>query len=100
MEEDRADAATGPSLCSWAAGEPRRRQRVHRAGVRAVRLAAAILEVEAWLLVVPLVAWLAVLLPWYRHREALPAAGHQRGMYRALAAWAITDLVVLLVFAR
>ena len=62
--------------------------------------AAAVLEVRAWLLVVPLVAWVAVLLPWYRQREALPAAGHQRGMYRALAAWAITDLVVLLVFAR
>jgi 4-hydroxybenzoate polyprenyltransferase len=62
--------------------------------------AAAVLEVRAWLLVVPLVAWLAVLLPWYRHRKALSAAGHQRGMYRALAAWAITDLVVLLVFAR
>jgi hypothetical protein len=52
------------------------------------------------LLVGPLIAWLAVLLPWYRRREALPAAGHQRGMYRALAAWAMTDLVVLLVFAR
>jgi lycopene elongase/hydratase (dihydrobisanhydrobacterioruberin-forming) len=62
--------------------------------------AAAVLEVRAWWLVVPLVAWLGVLLPWYRQREALPAAGHQRGMYRALAAWAITDLVVLLVFAR
>jgi 4-hydroxybenzoate polyprenyltransferase len=62
--------------------------------------AAAVLEVRAWWLAVPLVAWLGVLLPWYRQREALPAAGHQRGMYRALAAWAITDLVVLLVFAR
>jgi lycopene elongase/hydratase (dihydrobisanhydrobacterioruberin-forming) len=62
--------------------------------------AAAVLGVQGWLLLVPLVAWLAVLLPWYRRREALPAAGHQRGMYRALAAWAVTDLVVLLVFAR
>ena len=61
---------------------------------------AAVLDVRAWLLVVPLVAWLAVLLPWYRRRAALPAAGHQRGMYRALVAWAVTDLVVLLVFAR
>ena len=61
--------------------------------------AVALLGVQGWLLLVPLVAWLAVLLPWYRRREALPAAGHQRGMYRALAAWALTDLVVLLVFA-
>jgi len=62
--------------------------------------AAAVLDVRAWLLVVPLIAWLAVLLPWYRRRETLAAAGHQRGMYRALVAWAVTDLVVLLVFAR
>ncbi len=62
--------------------------------------AAAVLGVRAWLLVVPLVAWVAVLVPWYRRREALPAPAHQRGMYRALAAWAVTDLVVLLVFAR
>jgi len=62
--------------------------------------AAAVLDVRASPLVVPLVAWLAVLLPWYRRRETLPAAGHQRGMYRALVAWAVTDLVVLLVFAR
>ena len=62
--------------------------------------AAAVLHVRAWLLVVPLIAWLAVLLPWYRRRATLAAAGHQRGMYRALVAWAVTDLVVLLVFAR
>src|SRR5207302_8117375 len=62
--------------------------------------AAVVLGVRAWLLVVPLVAWVAVLVPWYRRREALPAPAHQRGMYRALAAWAVTDLVVLLVFAR
>lgn len=62
--------------------------------------AAVLLQVRAWLLAVPLVAWLAVLVPWYRQREALPAAAHQRGMYRALAAWAATDLAVLLVFAR
>jgi 4-hydroxybenzoate polyprenyltransferase len=62
--------------------------------------AAAVLRVRPWLLVVPLAAWLAVLAPWYRGRETLSAAGHQRGMYRALAAWAITDVVILLVFAR
>jgi 4-hydroxybenzoate polyprenyltransferase len=62
--------------------------------------AAVVLRVRGSLLVAPLAAWLAVLTPWYRRREALRAADHQRGMYRALAAWAITDLVVLLVFAR
>lgn len=62
--------------------------------------AAAVLDVRAWLLAVPFVGWLAVLLPWYRRRETLSPGGHQRGMYRALVAWAVTDLVVLLVFAR
>jgi len=62
--------------------------------------AAALLGVGAWPLVVPLATWLAVLGAWYGRREALSPAGHQRGMYRALAAWAVTDLVVLLVFAR
>src|SRR6266536_973201 len=62
--------------------------------------ATAVLRIPGSPLVVPFAAWLAVLVPWYRRREALPVAGHQRGMYRALAAWAMTDLVVLLVFAR
>src|SRR5438552_204927 len=62
--------------------------------------AAAVLRVRAWLLGVPLAAWLAVLVPWYRRREVLIPADHQRRMYRALAAWAMTDLAVLLVFAR
>jgi len=64
--------------------------------------AAARLDVGAWGLAlgVPLAAWLAVLLPWYRGRRAWTPREHQRGMYRALATWALTDLVVLLVFAR
>ncbi len=62
--------------------------------------AAAVLHMTAWPLVVPLTAWLAVLLPWYRRRDGLPAVAHQRGMYRALGAWALTDVVVLLLFAR
>jgi hypothetical protein len=49
---------------------------------------------------VALGAWLAVLLPWYRgHARWLPGE-HQRGMYRALFAWALTDVVILVVFAR
>lgn len=62
--------------------------------------AAMVLRVTAWWLLVPLVAWLAVLVPWYRQRETLPPAAQQRGMYRALGAWGLTDLTVLLVFAR
>lgn len=62
--------------------------------------AAAVVRVRAWLLALPLLAWLAVLVPWYRRRDGLPRAAHQRGMYRALAAWAVTDVAVLLVFAR
>jgi len=41
-----------------------------------------------------LASWLAVLLPWFRRAEGLPPAAHQRGMYLALGAWAVTDLAV------
>ena len=54
----------------------------------------------AWALAIALAAWLAVLLPWYRRYPTWTPSQHQRGMYQALAAWAVTDLVVLLVFAR
>ena len=62
--------------------------------------ATEVLQVRAWPLLAPLAAWLAVLVPWYQRRDAMPAAGHQRRMYHALAAWGLTDLAVLLVFAR
>ena len=64
--------------------------------------ATARLQVGAWAvaLALPLVAWLAVLLPWYRGHPAWTPRDHQRGMYRALGAWALTDLAVLAVFAR
>jgi 4-hydroxybenzoate polyprenyltransferase len=51
------------------------------------------------LLALALGAWLALLLPWRRQASALRPAEHQRGMYRALVVWALTDLVVLLAFA-
>lgn len=50
-------------------------------------------------LLVPLALWLVVLLPWVAGHARWTAAQHQRGMYRALAAWAVTDLTVLFVFA-
>jgi 4-hydroxybenzoate polyprenyltransferase len=46
-------------------------------------------------LLVALGAWAAVLVPWRRHWSRLSPAQHERGMYRALAAWAVTDLVVV-----
>jgi 4-hydroxybenzoate polyprenyltransferase len=44
---------------------------------------------------IALLAWGAVLIPWRRRAEALDSPGHQRGMYLALGAWAVTDLAVL-----
>lgn len=43
-------------------------------------------------------AWGIVLLPWYRKSLVMEPAGHQRGMYRALMAWAVTDIVVVLAW--
>jgi 4-hydroxybenzoate polyprenyltransferase len=45
-----------------------------------------------------LLAWAAVLLPWRRSAERLGPAEHQRRMYLALGAWAITDAAVLLAW--
>jgi 4-hydroxybenzoate polyprenyltransferase len=62
--------------------------------------AAAMVGAAIWLLAVPLATWLAVLIPWFRNGAGWTPARHQRGMYQALAAWAVTDVVVLVVFAR
>jgi lycopene elongase/hydratase (dihydrobisanhydrobacterioruberin-forming) len=43
--------------------------------------------------------WLVVLVPWLRRHETMTPAEHQRGMYAALRAWAVTDVAVLLTFA-
>lgn len=45
-----------------------------------------------------LAAWLAVLVPWRRRQARLGPADHERGMYRALGAWAVTDLVAVLAW--
>jgi 4-hydroxybenzoate polyprenyltransferase len=50
-------------------------------------------------LAIPLAAWMAVLIPWYRRHNEMTPAEHQRGMYAALRAWAITDIAVLAIFA-
>jgi len=72
------------------------------AAFAALAWAAELLQVRAGgpVLVVPLAAWLGVLLPWRARHAVWSPAQHQRGMYRALAAWAVTDLTVLTVFAR
>jgi 4-hydroxybenzoate polyprenyltransferase len=59
------------------------------------------LGARAWrwpVLALALAGWLAVLLPWRRDARQFGIGDHQRGMYRALAAWALTDLVVLVTF--
>ena len=63
--------------------------------------AAIILPVQGrgYALLVPLVLWLMVLAPWLSRYAAWSPTQHQRGMYQALAAWAVTDLTVLFVFA-
>jgi 4-hydroxybenzoate polyprenyltransferase len=42
-----------------------------------------------------LLAWLAVLLPWLRGWRTWSDAQHEKGMYWALGAWAVTDLSLL-----
>lgn len=54
---------------------------------------------KALALLLPLALWLAVLLPWLVDHATRTPRQHQRGMYRALAAWAVTDVAVLYVFA-
>jgi len=51
------------------------------------------------LLAIALAGWLMVLWPWYRRHVAMTPAEHQRGMYAALAAWAVTDIAVIAAFA-
>jgi 4-hydroxybenzoate polyprenyltransferase len=56
---------------------------------------------EAWrwaALGFALLAWLAVLAPWRARADRLSPPEHQRRMYHALAAWATTDLAVVLVW--
>ena len=52
-----------------------------------------------WLaLGVALAGWLAVVLPWRARAGRMTPSQHQRRMYFALAAWAVTDLAVLLAW--
>ena len=51
-------------------------------------------------LAVTALAWGMVLVPWRVRGTRLTPADHQRGMYRALAAWALTDVVVVFGWGR
>jgi 4-hydroxybenzoate polyprenyltransferase len=56
---------------------------------------------EAWrwiMLGFAATGWALVLLPWLRGCREMSPAEHQRGMYRALFAWALTDLAVVLAW--
>ena len=50
-------------------------------------------------LAVALLAWLAVLVPWTARAEGMAPPAHKRGMYLALAAWAVTDAAAVVAFA-
>jgi lycopene elongase/hydratase (dihydrobisanhydrobacterioruberin-forming) len=43
-------------------------------------------------------AWGLVLLPWVTRAAVMGTREHQRGMYRALLAWAVTDLVIVVAW--
>jgi lycopene elongase/hydratase (dihydrobisanhydrobacterioruberin-forming) len=45
------------------------------------------------------VVWAAVLGTWLVSHRGMTADQHKRGMYRALAAWAVTDIAVVVAFA-
>jgi lycopene elongase/hydratase (dihydrobisanhydrobacterioruberin-forming) len=44
-------------------------------------------------------AWGVVLIPWLLRWRDMTAQDHQHGMYRALFAWALTDIAVVLAWA-
>jgi 1,4-dihydroxy-2-naphthoate octaprenyltransferase len=44
-------------------------------------------------------SWSVVLFPWLAAHQRMTPDEHQKGMYAALVAWAITDLAVIAAFA-
>ncbi len=44
-------------------------------------------------------SWGVLLLTWIRRHGSMGMREHQRGMYQALAAWALTDVVVVIAWA-
>jgi hypothetical protein len=69
-------------------------------GLAAARSRWSAAELWRWLLVIAAgLAWAIVLISWLLRVQRMSPAQHQRGMYRALAAWAITDLAVVLAWS-
>jgi lycopene elongase/hydratase (dihydrobisanhydrobacterioruberin-forming) len=69
-------------------------------GSAAVRAGWSAGERWRWLvLVLAALAWAVVLLTWLRGQRRMNPQQHQHGMYRALLAWAITDVAVVLAWA-
>lgn len=52
-----------------------------------------------WPLICAASAWGLVLFRWLRREREMSPRDHQRGMYRALVAWAVTDVAVVLAWA-
>jgi lycopene elongase/hydratase (dihydrobisanhydrobacterioruberin-forming) len=52
-----------------------------------------------WALWVACALWVLVLGTWLVKHRRMSGDGHKRGMYRALAAWAVTDGAVVIAFA-
>jgi 4-hydroxybenzoate polyprenyltransferase len=50
------------------------------------------------LLALSAAGWVVLLLTWLRRHRSMGEQEHQRGMYLALAAWALTDLIVVLAW--
>jgi 4-hydroxybenzoate polyprenyltransferase len=46
-------------------------------------------------LVAALLVWMVVLIPWYVHYRGVDVNYEKRGFYRALYAWALTDILVV-----
>jgi len=47
--------------------------------------------------IVSLGAWLVVILPWLKNWRSWSMHQHENGMYRGLVAWAITDILLLIL---
>jgi 4-hydroxybenzoate polyprenyltransferase len=52
-----------------------------------------------WALMFSGAVWFVVLGLWLVLHKRMRSAGHKRGMYRALIAWAVTDVAVIAAFA-
>jgi 4-hydroxybenzoate polyprenyltransferase len=55
---------------------------------------------RAALLFAAAATWTLILLPWFRDAATLQARSHERRMYLALLAWAVTDAAVIYGFGR